>query len=217
MQHGREKKNSTVQSLLFLIISVVFVHLLICPYTKVEKSFNFQAIHDILYHRLDLEMYDHNDFPVVPRTFLGPLFISVLCSPVVYVLSVLEASKFYSQITVLLAFTAWLQQKHGIFTSLSALAIIVFRSELCIFLGLMLLMALVNGRLSVIQLFFYTVPAGIICLGLTVAVDSVFWKHLIWPEGEVLWYNTVLNKSSNWGISFLFFISHQEVLNFCCS
>ncbi|XP_070227520.1 dol-P-Man:Man(7)GlcNAc(2)-PP-Dol alpha-1,6-mannosyltransferase isoform X2 [Bos mutus] len=190
------------RQLLGLLVAVAAAHLAACPYTKVEESFNLQATHDLLYHRLDVEKFDHLEFPgVVPRTFLGPLLIAALSSPAVYTLSLLETSKFYSQLVVLLALAAWLRQRWARFIWLSAFVILVFRAELSLLLGLALLLPLCWRKLSLTRALRCAVPAGILCLGLTVAVDSYFWRYLVWPEGKVLWYNTVLNKSSNWGTS----------------
>jgi alpha-1,6-mannosyltransferase len=61
-----------------LVLST-FAAALLAPYTKVEESFNVQAVHDIINVGLDrIELFDHVTFPgAVKRSSLGALFLSL--------------------------------------------------------------------------------------------------------------------------------------------
>lgn len=102
-------RNFTFQKVSYLaLILVSFSYLYLCPYSKVEESFNLQATHDLYYYGISPALmqkypriqnfhflkkwlmqathlpyetlpYDHLVYPgVVPRTFTGPFILSII-------------------------------------------------------------------------------------------------------------------------------------------
>lgn len=83
--------------LLCLIPALIFLHQQLSPYTKVEESFNIQAVHDILKYEIPTgkniqtfrQDYDHFTFPgAVPRTFVGAVVLAGIAKPFMWLFSV---------------------------------------------------------------------------------------------------------------------------------
>ncbi|TDH69630.1 hypothetical protein CCR75_002266 [Bremia lactucae] len=105
------------------------------------------------------------------------------------------------QVLVLFGLGFWLQGKWLHFVSLFTFTTVVFRGDTIVFFAPMVLNLLLLRHVSFFQMISWGISAGIASLVVTVVVDSYFWQRWLWPEGEVLWLNTVENKSSEWGVS----------------
>lgn len=248
-----------VQADFALLLAILF-YIICCPYTKVEESFNMQAIHDLLFYGpLRLDLFDHLEFPgVVPRTFIGALVVSAVAYPAHYIMALFDALKFHELILcrstigllswlsfvsfrngvtkkfgkragrVLMLLTAlqfhicfymsrslpntfalmlslhsfglWLQGSALPALIILAFSALIFRCDMLVLIAPMTLQLLIAKEIP----FWYSLAMGILtastALALTVLIDSIFWRRWLWPEGVVLFFNTVENKSSEWGV-----------------
>lgn len=78
-------------------------------------------------------------------------------------------------------------------------ATIVFRCDMLLLLCPLGLELLLTKSISIWGAFKCCTGAVLVCIGLTMAVDSIMWRRLLWPEFEVFWFNSFLNRSSEWG------------------
>lgn len=77
---------------------------------------------------------------------------------------------------------------------LLTLASVIFRCDAIMLAGLVGLHMLATRKVSLLSGVAAGAGAAALGLAVSVAVDSFFWRRWLWPEGEVLWFNTVLNK-----------------------
>jgi alpha-1,6-mannosyltransferase len=233
---------------------------LLCPYTKVEESFNMQAMHDIMFHQHHIEAYDHLVFTgPVPRTMLGSVIVSTASSPIAVVMSLMNAPNWtfaYLVRMVLASFlvasmsflrvsvhkrydaaTSWwlgfvnlmqfhipfyisrslpntyalfftnmalgciLQQQFRYSIALLTASAVIFRSDTLVFAAPFMLSLLISRNLTFSRFLATGLITAVPCISISVAVDSFFGRRLLWPEALVFLFNTVQNKSAEWGTS----------------
>ena len=251
----------------WVLLLSIFSHLLLCPLTKVEESFNMQAGHDLLHYNFwtELNMFDHLEFSgVVPRTFMGAIVVTLLSYPlfifndlvttlygdnivmeaVIYraglgvivwlsfcyfrhsihvselfsprtstIFSLLLAMQFhipfYSSRTlpntfalavVMVAYGLWLRRCPEKALYCVGIAAVLFRCDMLVLLVPMALQMLLFKEINFISTFVTGVFVCVSTIILSAPIDSYFWMRYLWPEGEVLLFNTVENRSSEWGV-----------------
>ncbi|CAA0820343.1 Dol-P-Man\\x3aMan(7)GlcNAc(2)-PP-Dol alpha-1-6-mannosyltransferase [Striga hermonthica] len=91
--------------------------------------------------------------------------------------------------------------KRSLYAALNSLvlATTIFRCDILLLAAPLGLELLLSRSISLPKAVLSCGIAALFCIGLTVFVDSIPWRRLLWPEFEVFWFNSVLNKSSEWG------------------
>jgi alpha-1,6-mannosyltransferase len=103
------------------VLAACALHLVLCPFAKVEESFNLQAIHDLLAFGVrDVAPYDHLEVPgVVPRTFLGALAVAGVASPLASLVRAAGLKKIVLQYVV-----------RGVLAALNFAALVFFKKSI---------------------------------------------------------------------------------------
>ena len=102
---------------------------------------------------------------------------------------------------VLQSYAYWIQNRIKPAATLLVIGTVIFRCDLLLLLGSMGMSWLFHRQISIPTALKIGILTGIVSLILTVPIDSLLWQRIVWPEGEVLYFNTVLGKSKEYGLS----------------
>lgn len=71
---------------------------------------------------------------------------------------------------------------------------VVLRCDLLPWAGLVGLHMVATRQIALVPGILVGLAAAAASLLLSISVDSIFWGRWLWPEGEVLWFNTAENR-----------------------
>ena len=106
----------------------------------------------------------------------------------------------FGLILVLWAFESDLRNRWRTCSACLAISTLIFRCDTLLLAAPIGLKILISKQATLFEFVSHALLLFISCLVLTVCVDSYFWNRLLWPEGVVLYFNTILNKSHEWGM-----------------
>ncbi|XP_030494083.2 dol-P-Man:Man(7)GlcNAc(2)-PP-Dol alpha-1,6-mannosyltransferase isoform X1 [Cannabis sativa] len=98
-----------------------------------------------------------------------------------------------------LAYAFWLKGKFYSALNCLIFATVVFRCDILLLICPLGLELLLTKSITIWGTLKHCIWFALVCIGLTILIDSIFWRRLLWPEFEVFWFNSVLNRSSEWG------------------
>ena len=107
----------------------------------------------------------------------------------------------YALVVCTVATACWLLEKRDLSLGLVTFAGVCFRCDLVLLAIPMGVTILLSQRQHLVRSVAVVLGWFVCGVGLSLAVDSFFWQRLVWPELEVLLFNTVENRSSEWGTS----------------
>ncbi|KAK3329735.1 Alg9-like mannosyltransferase family-domain-containing protein [Apodospora peruviana] len=85
--------------------------------------------------------------------------------------------------------------------TLFVFAAAVFRSEVALLLGTIILYLLILPATSLETVIPPFIVSFLMALAISVPVDSYFWQKPVWPELWGFYYNAIQGSSSDWGVS----------------
>uniref|UniRef100_A0A0N5BJ45 Mannosyltransferase n=1 Tax=Strongyloides papillosus TaxID=174720 RepID=A0A0N5BJ45_STREA len=249
-----------IKSSEWLLFIILLFNIILVPFTKVEESFNTNAIHDVLYHKWDISEYDHHEFPgVVPRTFFFPVVFGLILSPFISIINIFHGLKIYGLyltrigigISLLISFLNFARtiekhfgketalflrlitasQFHFLFYAsrplpntfafipilyiyslildgrysraikIATFTTFVIRFDTILLFGPLFIPILLAKKIKFTSAFYNGITSLVVSLLITIPLDSLLWKRLIYPEGEVIMFNVIENKSHLYGTS----------------